>query len=265
MQRAPRAASRAASRGVAKRSPQVTRLVAAAAPPSPSPESRAHSSTSIPSPPSTPTSTSAPSATSPLLGTLTTGASFLCLIHCTVLPALMTAAPILASAGASLPFLAGPDLGAALHSLTLYFVLPVGALSVGLQLYTGQGKAGVAGPAALGALGLVAIAGANGVLNPFLLLLDGSAAAPSLDAAGGAEAGCGCSDHAAAPAELGPLQSVLQSTALKLAGPALLLGGQWLQRRNAARAAAEEALAAAAAAAAPAKSCCSTKKKTTAA
>jgi hypothetical protein len=159
----------------------------------------------------------------------------LCALHCTVLPAVMAAAPFLASAGAVAGgtggMVASSTISSALHALTLYFVLPVGVLSVALNA---RATGGV-GPTLCSALSLLAIAVSNDVL-PFLSLYPSDVA---LGAAAEAVA-CGCEGAvdgvgASAAAIVSHLPSATNMLA-KLSGPMLMLGGQvWGRRLAAAR------------------------------
>jgi len=199
---------------------------------------------------------SAPKATTAkdgsFLGALTSGASLLCALHCTVLPAVMAAAPLLAGAGALADAAHSVAVERTLHALTLYFVLPVGALSAALNLRATRR----AGPALVSALGLVAIAATSGVVpeaTAYLSRLGNGDTGPS---------SCGCDgdahehEHTAAVPGGGGGAAAALFTPLalaKLSGPALLIAGQLWSRRIAA------AATAAVASQTAAKSCCASK------
>jgi len=185
-----------------------------------------------------------------LLGALTSGASLLCALHCTVLPAVMAAAPLLAGAGALADAAHSAAVESTLHALTLYFVLPVGALSAALNLRATRR----AGPALISAFGLVAIAATSGVVPEATAFLNG------LNGGDADHPSCGCDgeahehEHTATATGGGAAAALFSPMAIaKLSGPVLLIGGQLWSRRIAAAAAASQTAA---------KSCCASKSAT---
>jgi hypothetical protein len=226
---------------------------------------------------------------------ISSGASLLCAINCVVVPALTAAVPVLSSAlsllsGASASSsttgagssLVGSVLGGTfLHSLTAYFVLPVGALATSLQLRDPAMRA----PALLSGLGLLAVAAGHDLLPYQTLLAEATGMewmAPPAGAEHAAESCCTDASVMGASGGEGDADALSPSSSssgggvgggfdwtpkrvVNLLGPALMvtstLWGRRIAAEQARKAAEEVAALAAAGKGSPAKACCGGGKK----